>query len=67
MENKVIFKIFRTFKTMRLTSTNDNDLTQIITQHCCDYVNEFEDLNQAIEWRKENQNFENEYTIIPCY
>jgi len=67
MENELIFKIFRTEKQIHISSIYDTDFKSTITQPCFDYVIAFTKLHRAIKWRNENQNFENEYTIVPCY
>ena len=66
MENELIYKIFRTYKEIRLSSTHSVEIS-VITQPCFEQVNSFKNWTDAINWRKENQNFENEYTIVPCY
>jgi len=66
MENELIYKIFKTNKQI-IKDTYIDNYTSIVTQPVFDYVIEFTNLEMAIWWRKENQNFENEYTIVPCY
>ena len=66
MENELKYKIFLTQRTLHLSTTENTSVTKI-TQPCFDLVNEFKEWTDALEWRKKTQNFEGEYTIVPCY
>ena len=66
MKNELKYKIFLTHKTLHLSNTESYQISKI-TQPCFDLVTEFKELTNALQWRKDNQNFEGEYTIVACY
>lgn len=64
---KLHYKIFLMQKEMHLTSTHIVGFENTIVQQCFELVNSFEKLEDALNWRKENQNFEGQYSIVACY